>query len=263
MNRPAVALIGSGNLAWHLGHRLKACGFPIKQVYSRSLDHAQALAIPLQAAAIDQLDLLVPQVDWMIVAVSDDAIALVAQTISQNRTFTGLCTHTSGAAPATLLAPYFTRFGVFYPLQTFSKDRTVDFSTIPICIEASQSHDLELLRKWGTTIGQRVFHLTDKQRAVAHVAAVFANNFPNFLFLIAEKILAEENTSLDLLRPLMLETAQKVQEHDPRSMQTGPARREDLKTIEKHMALLEAHPDYRGIYEILTRAIRQEWAGPE
>jgi predicted short-subunit dehydrogenase-like oxidoreductase (DUF2520 family) len=256
--KPRVVLIGAGNLAWHLGQRLHEKGFPILQVFSRNLTPARELAQELEADPIVRLAEAQVDADWYILAIADDAIAAVAQKLAINGNKTALYTHTSGSTPSTLLQSFFDRFGVFYPLQTFSKDRKPDFSQIPICVEAHDSKDRELLLHWAAQISETAIHLTDRQRGHLHLAAVFVNNFPNFLFSIGEKILTEEKIDSEILRPLILETAQKVQDHPASGMQTGPAVRADLRTIQTHLEKLKNHPEWEALYRTLSRLINPD-----
>lgn len=255
MNRPRTVLVGAGHLAWQLGKRLYEKGFPISQVYSRSIKKAEALASLIASEAIDDLNQVQKEADWYILAVSDDALESVAGQLKPTDTGSAIYTHTSGATSSEVLSSRYHRSGVFYPLQTFSRNREVNFDTIPICIEASGQEEKAQLMDWGKAISEKVFHLTDKQRETAHLAAVFANNFSNFLYLIGEKILTEENISPEIIKPLILETALKVQKHAPHEMQTGPAKRGDIGTLEKHINQLKGQPEFQELYRLLSRMI--------
>jgi predicted short-subunit dehydrogenase-like oxidoreductase (DUF2520 family) len=169
-----------------------------------------------------------------------------------------LVTHTSGGTAGKLLARHFTRYGVFYPLQSFSMEHTPVWSKIPFCVDAAQETDLLFLKKIAKTIGNLVYHVTDSQRANLHVAAVFANNFANHCFAIAEKILEEKDLPFELLHPLMEETLAKALQDSPARMQTGPAIRGDRETINRHLELLQKHPDWESLYKKLSLDINQE-----
>lgn len=249
----SIVLIGAGNVGYHLGRRLHERGFRILQVYSRTLAKATQLANAITSEATDQLQAIRTDADLYILAVHDDAIADVASMLPVKDK---LVVHTSGATPSTVLAPYFGRFGIFYPLQTFSVSKPVDFEQIPICVHANAAADVERLEQIAQRLSPRVYRIDDAQRAMLHVAAVFVNNFSNYMFQVGYDILERENLSFDLLRPLILETAQKVQENAPAAMQTGPAIRGDQATIDKHLQYLEQFPVYRQLYEMLTRDIQ-------
>lgn len=253
---PEIVLIGAGNVGTHLGHRLHACGIPIKQVYSRQLRKAQKLARQVNAQANNQWTELYPNADLYILAVSDDAIADVAQKMYAQLSPDVLVVHTSGATPSNVLQ-HFRRHGVFYPLQTFSVDQGVDFSLIPICVSASQPEDEAFLEKTGQTVSSKVYRINDKKRAVLHVAAVFANNFANHCFQISHEMLEKEQLPFDLLLPLIQETARKITDQTPANMQTGPAIRGDVDTIQRHLDYLEkTNNPYREIYRQLSKSIQ-------
>jgi len=258
MNR--ITLIGAGNVAFHLGKALVAAGVAVQQVFSREYSSASELAHLLQAEAIDRLDQVQPDVSVLLIAVSDDAIGAVGQQLAEHfGAVPPLVVHTSGATPSTVLS-MLPRYGVFYPLQTFSKDRPVDFSAIPICVDAPQAADLEVLKKLAHRISDRVFPIDDEQRAVLHVAAVFANNFTNHLLALSQQITDRANLPFDLLRPLILETALKAQDFPPAEVQTGPAKRGDRATRERHLAYLRAvHPELVAVYELLDGGIRDQY----
>lgn len=187
-------------------------------------------------------------------AVRDDAIVPVAERL-QPYAASALVTHTSGATPGVDLAPYFERYGVFYPLQSFSANRTPIWSRIPFCVDANSDADLLFLKKVCKIIGNLVYQVNDDQRALLHVAAVFANNFANHCFAIAEKILDERDLPFEMLHPLMEETVAKALQDSPQKMQTGPAVRGDRDTINRHLELLSEHPDWQLLYERLTHSI--------
>ena len=164
--------------------------------------------------------------------------------------------HTSGATSSKVFQHFFENYGVFYPLQTFSKERKADFEKLPFCIDGSNQNTQEKLLALANMICPNVYLINDKQRSVLHVAAVFANNFTNYLIAISEQIIVKENIPFDLLKPLINETVAKINENTPQSMQTGPARRGDKATLEKHQQYLDKYPDYRKIYELLSNYIQ-------
>ncbi|MEM9885910.1 MAG: DUF2520 domain-containing protein, partial [Bacteroidota bacterium] len=195
--------------------------------------------------------------DLYILAISDDALEEVCQALSKILPQDSFLAHTSGATPSSIFANYFNNYGVFYPLQSFSKAQAVDFAHIPICVDASQTHLLKLLYQLAQKISTKVYKINDEQRAYLHVAAVFANNFSNYLFHVAYELSQEHQIPFDLLRPLILESAQKVQYFPPAQMQTGPAIREDEITMQRHLELLKSHPNWRKLYEDLSAAIQR------
>ena len=253
----SVTIIGAGNLAHHLGKQLFQQGVSVHQIFSRKKRKAQRLAKFLSAKPTNQISDIEPKADLYIIAVSDNAIASVAEQLAKSiDPKKSLVVHTSGATPSSVLQEHFKHYGVFYPLQSFSKDKAVDFQSIPICIDAKYVKDRKALAKLGKSISNKVFTINDKERASLHVAAVFVNNFTNLLYQQAAEILGNKNLSFDLLRPLLLETALKVQEHEPKDMQTGPAIRGDQKTIDRHLSYLEKeHPEFYDLYSQLTKQL--------
>ncbi len=255
MTPPSITLIGAGNLGYHLGMRLHASGAEIVQVFSRELAKAQELAEVTGAQPINRLKEVEPGADLYILAVSDGAIAPVAATLRQRLPADSPVVHTSGATPSTALAPYFTKHGIFYPLQTFSRSREPDFSTIPICIYSPDEELEGQLAALGRQFSQNVHRIDDDQRAILHVAAVFVNNFTNHLFHIGHTILEEEKLPFELLLPLIRETVDKIEANRPEDMQTGPARRGDRETIARHLVYLKKFPNFEKVYRALTKNI--------
>lgn len=250
-----IALIGTGRIAWHLGKRLKSKGLMVSQVLGRTPSQVQALAAHLGSNASLSWADIAPDTDWILIAVKDDAIDEVGAALSAYAP-AALATHTSGATPSTVLSPFFERYGVFYPLQTFSHERSPVWSKIPFCVDASNETDLLLLKKMAKTIGNLVYQVNDDQRKQLHVAAVFANNFANHCFSVAEQILNKHNLPFDLLHPLMEETLAKALQDSPVKMQTGPAIRNDQDTINRHLSLLETEPIWQDLYALMTQSIR-------
>ena len=204
-----------------------------------------------KVAITNEIDKLV-DADIYILAVSDDAIsALSSQLPFQDR----LVVHTSGSVGIHDLDRK-NRRGVFYPLQTFSKDSEIDFKDVPICIETLEKKDLQLLKKLSESIGSLYYKISTEQRQILHLSAVFVNNFTNQLYRIAHEISDVKGINFDVLKPLILETAKKVQTLSPYMAQTGPAKRNDKKTIKRHLKLLE-NEDHKAIYELLTNSIKK------
>jgi predicted short-subunit dehydrogenase-like oxidoreductase (DUF2520 family) len=253
---PKIVLVGTGRIAWSLGKRLRSKGLPITQVLGRNPEHASALAQALNCAWCSDPADLVKEVRWLIIAVSDDAIAMVADGLSEYVSEETLVTHTSGATPGDILSQYFQRYGVFYPLQSFTKERQPVWSKIPFCVDACLPEEVLFLRKMAKIIGNLVYQVNDAQRAVLHVAAVFANNFANHCFTIAEKILDEADLPFEMLHPLMEETIAKAVVDSPSKMQTGPAVRGDLETLQRHVRLLEGYEAWQRIYKAMSEDIQ-------
>ncbi len=190
--------------------------------------------------------------DVYIIAVNDDSIDAVSQHFKNKR---GLVVHTSGSMPLSVLPPSVRR-GVFYPLQTISKEREVDFSGVPICIEAESNEDYDILKEFANTISDQVQIMTSDQRKLVHLAAVFVNNFTNHLYLIGNEICAEAQVPFTILNPLILETAKKATQMSVLNAQTGPAIRHDQITIEQHLDLLKKD-NHKDIYSVLSNSIQK------
>ena len=247
-----ITLIGSGNVATHLGAALKNAGHKIVQVWSRNLQHAALLAYHVKAEPIDRLSEISAETDLIIIAVKDAAVEEIASFIPIK---TVLVVHTCGAVGLNILEKYFENCGVFYPLQTFSKTRELDFKTVPLCIESIDKNSMQLLLELGRTISNNVQIINSDQRKTLHLSATFACNFPNYLFAVAADLLQQKQMDYDLLKPLILETALKIQEHQPKNVQTGPAIRRDEKTMQLHLDLLQQQPDLQEIYRLLSQGI--------
>ncbi len=257
-----ISIIGYGNIAFHLGKKLLEKGILINQIIGRNAEKAAWLADILSTDFETDFNKIKLNSDIYILAVSDSAIPSVSECLSQVLN-NQLVVHTSGSTPSTVLEPYFKNFGTFYPLQTFSFESQPDFNAIPIFINANSNESIVLLQTLGHQIAQNIYELADEKRIVLHIAAVFVNNFTNHLFQIGYNILEKEHLPFDILKPLILETANKIRHHKPEDMQTGPAQRGDLVTIEKHLEYLKnnfpqgigASSHYYELYKIFSSFI--------
>jgi len=247
----SVIILGAGNVATHLFKAFnKAENIVVNQWFNRSLNTIKSYKNEVEI--IDDLSLL-KDADVYIIAVSDDAIAALSKQLPfKNR----LVAHTSGSVSVYDIDKNQKR-GVFYPLQTFSKDAKMDFANVPICVETiGGGEHYNLLKKLALSIGSPTKKINSDQRRVLHLAAVFINNFTNQLYRIGHEITESEGAEFDLLKPLILETAKKVQEISPYMAQTGPAKRHDKKTIKKQLKQLE-NKHHKDIYELLTNSIQK------
>lgn len=247
-----ISLIGSGNVATHLGAALKNAGHHIVQVYSPNLQNAALLAYNVKAEPVDNIGQLTPDTDIFIIAAKDDAIPAIASLLAKHDILT---VHTSGATDMGVLQNSFKNCGVLYPLQTFSKTRELNFWQVPLCLEASSYEVYLILRELAQTVSNNIYQVDSQQRRVLHLSAVFACNFPNLMYNVAQQILAGSGLDFNIVRPLILETAQKVQELLPSQAQTGPAVRGDEQTMAAHLALLTQQPNLQDLYKILSQEI--------
>ena len=250
-----IVFIGSGNVAFHLSQGLQQAGADILLVYSRKLKNAKYLAKLLNCPASNNLEKISSDADLYIIAVHDDAIGSVAEKLSTTIGNQKQVVHTSGSIPSTVLKPWFKKYGIFYPLQTFSKNKSANLSEVPFCIHSSRKDFREKLFRLAKTVSQKVFYINDQERSRLHVAAVMVNNFTNHLYHMAYRLVEKEGLSFETLIPLIQETAGKVKSGDPYDMQTGPARRGDRAVIKKHLVYLEAHPEMKEIYSLMTQSI--------
>lgn len=248
-----IVCIGSGNVATHMAKAFEENGADIVQVWSRELVNAQALAHEIGTHAISDLKLVDPNADLYLIAVKDDVIAKVAKGL---KGINGIVVHTSGATEMAVLAG-FKNYGVFYPLQTFSKQQPIDFIHVPLCLEANTEENMSALQMMAMKLSPLIYEVDTKKREILHVAGVFANNFVNHLYQLSHQILKRHHLDFELLRPLIMETAVKVQEALPEDVQTGPAIRNDKKTILKHEELLKRTPHLQEIYKNLSNSIKK------
>lgn len=250
-----IVLLGAGNVAWHLAQHLEQVGHRIIKVYSRHLVNAKVLCQQLyEAEPTQNLDFSDrSQADLFLLCVSDNAMpeVLAALKLPANATLA----HTSGTQPLQLLSGKAENIAVFYPLQTFTKSKNVNFRTVPLCIEASNQHTLDFIGDIATNLSKEVYVLDTAQRQVLHLAAVIACNFSNHLFAIAQEILKDKDIDFEMLFPLINETVQKAMQLPPKEAQTGPAKRGDTQTMNKHLTLLENYPRYKKIYEMISDSI--------
>jgi len=248
-----IVLLGSGNVATHLAKALKAKGEDVVQVYSPNLVNAKLLADSITAEAINDLNAVKTDADLHIISVKDDAIESIAAGL---KAVSGLVVHTSGTTDIKVLSNQVKHAGVFYPLQTFSKTKEVSFDRIPLCIEATDAAQLDILHKLASKLSQLVYELGGDKRKVLHLAAVFACNFPNHLYALANRVLQQNDLDFEIIRPLIAETADKVMTNLPENVQTGPAVRADETTINKHLSMLNDMPGLQEIYQTLSNSIK-------
>ena len=243
-----VSVIGSGNVAQHLIKAFsKTAEIDLVQVFSRN--QKSIIKTITKADVISDLEDL-KTVDLIIISVTDIAISQVSKQIPNSDQ---LVVHTSGNVDINALDDK-NRKGVFYPLQTFSKSKEVDFSTIPIFLEAQNDSDYQTLEIVAKALSKSVHKISTEKRKALHVAAVFVSNFTNHLYQIGNEICIENNLSFDVLKPLILETANKIVTLSPNEAQTGPASRKDSETIKEHLTNL-TDKNQKKIYKLLTKAI--------
>lgn len=255
MNEQSISFIGSGSVAWHLAPALDNAGFIVKEVYSQNPKHAEQLTSRLYQAEVKAtLDFSTSPSSIFIIAVTDDAIKTIAQEIILPED--AFLIHTSGSRPLSDLQFAATaNIGVFYPLQTFSKQKKVEFKNIPVFIESNNEEANELLQLIGNSISTQVKKIASEERKALHVAAVFASNFTNHLLSISKSILEKNSLKFEWLKPLIQETIQKSLSLEPENAQTGPAKRGDLETLDMHLDFLKEDPQVSEIYQLISQHI--------
>ena len=250
-----VSFIGSGNLAWHLAPALDNSDFSVQEVYSRNPAHAALLVERLYQANVKaSLDFSTSSSEVFIIATADEVIEEIVQEIVLPDD--AILTHTSGSQPLNILGYAATQnLGVFYPLQTFSKTKKIDFKDIPIFIESATPAAEKVLRAMANALSKNVIPINSYDRKALHVAAVFASNFTNHMLLIAQDIMKEHSLSYDWLKPLIAEMINKSLSIGPENAQTGPARRGDLEILDKHIEFLQDNHSTAELYRVVSQHI--------
>jgi len=253
MKPSRITLFGAGNVAINLAKALTLAGYRIIQVYSRTQESAEWLANRLSATAITNPADFDHTADVIIFAINDNAL----ETIINQVEFSGqLALHTSGSVSVDVFKGKADHYGVLYPLQTFSKTRTVKFQEVPLFIEANSSKDLANLKMLAESIAANVYLADSNQRRQLHLAGVWANNFVNHFYTIANETVKKTGFSFDILKPILIETAHKAVESDnPTTVQTGPAVRLNKEIIEKHIEMLASKPEMQNLYTFATNSI--------
>jgi len=243
-----IVLIGGGNVAWHLQFALKhSTEFKVIQIYNRTLESLKDFKFVPEH--IDDLS-KIKEADLYIICISDHAIEEISQALEFKK---GLIVHTSGATPMNVLCKH-SRMGVFYPLQSFNKNKSIKYKNIPICIETNHKSDSILLKKLTKVAFGKAYFYNSEQRKKIHVAAVFVNNFVNHLYYLGYNYLENNAIEPEILYPLIKETALKIKKTHPLKSQTGPALRNDFITFDAHLEILD-NPIQKEIYKLISNSI--------
>lgn len=249
-----VVLIGAGNVATHLGKALLRTGYKVLQVYSRTVASASVLAEKLKTSYVTSLEEVRCDADLYIVALKDAALQELVPQIVKGRE-EALFVHTAGSMPMQIWKGHALRYGVLYPMQTFSKQREVNWPEVPFFIEAESKIDLEVLKELAGKWTEKVYEATSEQRKYLHIAAVFACNFSNHMYALCDRLLCQHGIPFEVMLPLIDETARKVHEITPKEAQTGPAIRYDENVINRHLDMLKAEPTIQELYEKISKSI--------
>ncbi len=243
-----IVLIGSGNVATHIGIALKENGFNIIQVWSYNLKNAKILAKKLNCLYTSNIKKILPA-DLCILSIKDDLISEILQELSDTPII-----HTSGSTSIEIFQPKFSKYGVVYPLQKFKKNIELNINTTPLLVEANNKRFKNDLIKLASKLSRNTLSANSEMRKQLHIAAVFASNFTNYMLTISEKILNKHNLDFKLLLPLVNETINNLNKNTPSELQTGPAKRNDKKIIKMHLESIEDNKA-KEIYKLISNAI--------
>lgn len=248
-------IIGSGNVASSLGVALQKSGLDVVMIYGRTIESVSALASVMDVPYTLSLDELPYDADICFSMLADDALLKLASKIVSGRE-NMLFVHTAGSIPLSLWADAGAKkYGVFYPMQTFSKGKDVDWSNLPVFVEGNTSQTLEIIKGIANSVSGNVQVLNSEDRKRLHLAAVFSCNFANRMFAISESLLESSGVSFDVMLPLVKEMVNKVERISPAKAQTGPAVRNDQKVMQAHLDLLKDTPQWAELYHLISEDI--------
>ena len=250
-----IVFVGAGNLATNLALALQDARYHIVQVYSRTEASARLLAERLKSAYTTDVAHICTDADLYIYALTDEALPTVINNMPR---INGIHVHTAGSMPMHIFDGKQANYGVVYPFQTFSKNKRVDFTHVPIFVEANNAQTLDLLINTVRTISKNVYFANSEDRKFLHLSGVFANNFTNYLYTIAADLLAERGLPFEVLQPLIREGVGKLDSLSPIEAQTGPAVRGDHSVVSEHLRLLADYPAWAQLYQTLSEAIEQQ-----
>lgn len=257
-------LLGSGNMAWHLSKAFMQNNIPFSEIIGRNKIPTIEIAERFQIKKCKhQLHQINSATDIVFLAISDDAIEEVANTLQKYINPKTIVVHCSGATSSKVLQKSTDNFGIFYPFLSLSKQTEIDYGNMPICILGVNKKVETFLLELATIISDDVHILNDKQRAQLHLAAVFANNFTNHLIKIAFDLLEKESIDTQLLLPLLQQGIKKIHDIHPWVAQTGPAIRNDQQTILKHLNMLENESTFKEIYKLISQSIQSQYKHSE
>ncbi|NOX85396.1 MAG: DUF2520 domain-containing protein [Chlorobi bacterium] len=259
MSRPAkiqtVSFIGSGNVSTALALGMLDKGLRVVEVYSPDLTHAGRFAGFTGCNIAEDLSKINKDSDLYILAVPDDKVKEVALMFPE---VMGIVAHTSGITPLEALSPA-RNYGVFYPLQTFTLGQHVNLEEVPFLVEGNTPEVTKTLQELASKLSHSVHNITSGQRKYFHLAAVFVSNFSNHLYSVAWELLEEQDLDFDFLKPLIRQTAAKIDTMPPLDAQTGPARRDDRKALDEHLKMLENHPELKELYKLISGQITKKY----
>lgn len=250
-----ISFIGSGNLATHLANAFDLSGYTIHQIISRNESTGKTLAAKYSAFFDTKSQNIDTSSDYVFIAISDNNIESVIKDIITEKP---LFVHCAGSVSLNTIAVYKPNTAIFYPLQTFTKNRNLNYFEIPVFIEANNELNLKKIKQLADSFSNNVNELNSAKRLILHLSAVVSNNFTNHLIYESEKLLHNENMPLKWLYPLLSETIQKAFEFGPGNSQTGPAARNDEKTLKLHLDILDNQQSLKEIYKIISEQIKNK-----
>ncbi len=251
-----ISIIGAGNVAWHLGNAFAKAGIKINHIAGRDHDKTKQLAELLGSKSFGALEEEIPESDLYLLAVKDDVIRTVFEKIYKKGRF---IVHLAGAIEGNILAMHNNNYGVIWPMQTLTKNNDIDLQHTLIAVSGNSPEYQLMLKELASRISSRVIEVSDGQRAIMHLSAVWINNYTNHMYDIAYNLLKENNLSLELFYPLMEEHLTKIKEIAPDQLQTGPAIRGDMATLAKHKSMLNNHKDWKELYATLAKSILHKY----
>ena len=255
-NHQSIVLIGAGNVATHLGNALHEAGCTIKMIYSRTQESAKELAESIGCPYTTDITSIDNDADIYIVSLKDSVLdSILPEIVKCNSK--ALYVHTAGSVSIDIWKGLTDRYGVLYPMKTFSKQRKVDFNNVHFFIEANSKQDTDLLIRTASLLSEHVFEASSEQRKYLHISAVFACNFTNHMYAICEHLLTSQGLPFSAMLPLIDETAEKVHHLSPVSAQTGPAQRDDHNIMNSHLDMLEEEPRISELYRLISEDIHK------
>ena len=251
-----ISIIGTGNVAWHLGNAFARSGIEINHIAGREMEKAKQLAELLGCKSFGTLEDEIPESDLYLLAVRDDVIRTVFEKVFKKGRF---IVHHAGAIKADILDMHDNKYGVIWPMQTLTKNNEIDLKETLIAVSGNSEETQAQLKELASKISSRVIEVSDEQRSVMHLSAVWINNYTNHMYDIAYNLLKENNLSLELFYPLMEEHLNKLKEMPPDQLQTGPAIRGDMATLAKHKSMMNNHKEWKELYDTLAKSILHKY----
>lgn len=250
-------IVGTGNAAWFMATRLHKAGHNCMGVYGRNAADAQQLAKEVKAPALAGITDIQDDADACILAITDHAIVEVAANFSFEHT---TLIHTAGSLSRMILEPYAQHAGVMWPIYSLIKNKLPLHREVPIVVKGSTEHAEELLKQLAASITEIHYTISWEQRQWLHLCAVLCNNFTNHMMAVSEQICNKQQIPFSLLYPIVSQTGERISQASPLKLQTGPARRGDEITIEKHLNLLQQNPDWQELYKSISTSIEKMYS---